>query len=186
MHIWQPPPGPALPLPCLSTAWPGLRTNCLCTAAVLQDEEVVLVSSTIDLRDMPVEEAYKGPRMAGAWGPTLSESPLNPSRKVFSHSHSSFARARLSSWLLSMGGLGPYTAFLSARARPVPNPALLNAAHHLDPTPCHAPARLSHAFHHVTSWLAGSNEEGYTITPEFVQGMIAEFKEQRTIHRWVV
>jgi hypothetical protein len=31
----------------------------------MQDEEVILVSSTIDLQSMEVEESYKGPRMKG-------------------------------------------------------------------------------------------------------------------------
>lgn len=30
---------------------------------------------------------------------------------------------------------------------------------------------------------AGNNEDGYTITLEFVQDMLKEFKEQRVIHR---
>jgi hypothetical protein len=33
----------------------------------VQDEAVVLVSSTIDLKSMEVEESYKGPRMQGGW-----------------------------------------------------------------------------------------------------------------------
>jgi hypothetical protein len=36
---------------------------------------------------------------------------------------------------------------------------------------------------HLSHAHTGSNEEGYTITLEFVQDMIKEFKEQRVIHR---
>lgn len=47
-----------------------------------------------------------------------------------------------------------------------------------------APHTTHHTAQHNTSYTnTGSAAEGYTITAEFVEAMIAEFKAQKTIHK---